>query len=361
MTNDELLSKTISWLRFPLIVGVVFIHNEMTHINIQGEILEFKDVYWYTGLNTFFSNVLPRISVPLFFFISGFLFFYRSDFNKETYKRKLKSRVKTLLVPYLIWNFIGFLILLTQMHPRFTSLFPLLADYRIDITVFLQSFWSITLPMNENESSLPINGALWFIRDLMVACLLSPILYWLIKRMKHYLIILLGLAWFMALFPMLSNSQHTIFFFPLGAYFSINRINFVTLFQKAKSVPLLYILVAILDTIGFGGEYHIYIHHTGILLGLVAVITVISRLIERNKIRVNTFLSEGSFFVYAAHMLFISKFMKAILMILRPESPYLLICIYFFVPTATILICLGLYKVLKKYLPSVASILTGGR
>ena len=131
MTNDELLSKTISYLRFPLIVGVVFIHNKMAEINVQGDIVSYDDWPWLTYTMDFFSSVLPTIAVPLFFFISGFLFFYKVDFDKNVYIKKLKSRYHTLVIPYLIWNFVGFLILLIQMHPRFYSLFPLLKDYRI--------------------------------------------------------------------------------------------------------------------------------------------------------------------------------------------------------------------------------------
>ena len=41
MTNDELQSKTINFLRFTLIVGVVLIHVHITTVTMNGiEILE---------------------------------------------------------------------------------------------------------------------------------------------------------------------------------------------------------------------------------------------------------------------------------------------------------------------------------
>ena len=41
MTNDELQSKTINFLRVPLIVGVVLIHVQITTVTMNGiEILE---------------------------------------------------------------------------------------------------------------------------------------------------------------------------------------------------------------------------------------------------------------------------------------------------------------------------------
>lgn len=45
----------------------------------------------------------------MFCIISGYLFFQglnTVDCFKEKYKLKLKSRVRTLLVPYLLWNII---------------------------------------------------------------------------------------------------------------------------------------------------------------------------------------------------------------------------------------------------------------
>lgn len=363
MTNDELLSKTINYMRFPLMVGVVFIHNKMGEIDIQGSKVSYDAWPWLSFIMDFFSSVLPAISVPLFFFISGFLFFYCVDFNKDVYKRKIKSRCKTLLIPYLIWNFIAFLVLLIQMHPRFLSLFPLLKDYRIDITEFLSYFWMKKLPMDPpGDYIFPLNFPFWFIRDLMILVVLTPIIYWLIKKLKFIFVIIITAVWFFHLgqyvgFPGLCHQS--ICFFPLGAYFSINRINFVALANKAKWCPYVYLVFAIADTVTLGEPYNFWFHGLGIMTGLVSVTYIVSVLLYNRKVRINQFLSNASFFVFAAHGLLISKFMKAIVMLVHPQSPYLVLFIYFFVPITTILICLGLYKLLNRYTPVVANILIG--
>ena len=62
MTNSELLSKTISYLRLPLIIGVVFIHNNMREITIQGKTIDYDDWSWLTYIMEFFSSVLPTIA-----------------------------------------------------------------------------------------------------------------------------------------------------------------------------------------------------------------------------------------------------------------------------------------------------------
>lgn len=337
----------------------------MSEINIQGDIVSYDTWPWLTHTMDFFSSVFPTISVPLFFFISGFLFFYKVDFGIDIYKRKLKTRSKTLLVPYLIWNFVGFLILLIQMHPRFYSLFPLLKDYRIDIVRFLSYFWIKDLPMaTSGENATPIDFPFWFIRDLMLLVICTPFIYSLIKHLKVLFVAFVGVVWCFGLGKYIGLPglcHQSIFFFPLGAYFSINRINFVEWAHKAKWSPYAYFILAIGDTLSVGGAYNYWFHDGGILVGLIAVTYIVSLLVEREKVKTNKFLSNASFFVFALHGLFISKFMKAIVMTIHPQSPCLVLFIYFFVPITTILICLGLYRLLISYIPSVAKIVTGGR
>ena len=364
MTNKELLSNTISYLRFPLIVGVIFIHNKMGEIDVQGVKLSYNEYPWLTHIMDFFSSVLPTVCVPLFFFISGFLFFYNNDFDKNIYIKKIKSRCNTLLKPYLIWNFIGFLILLIQMHPRFSSLFPLLKDYRIDISEFLSYFWMRELPMDPpGGHAMPINYPLWFIRDLFILVIASPIIYWLIKKTKYSFIIILCVIWFynLGLHVGLPGLCHqSLFFFPLGAYFSINNINFVAFANKLRWSPFLYTFLAVVDTMTKGEADNFLFHKLGILVGLIFFVYLASIIVLKKNIKTNNISRDACFFIFAMHGLFITKFMKAIVMTTHPNSPYFVLFIYFFVPIITIFICLFLYKIICFYSPVVAKTITGG-
>lgn len=362
--NDSLLSRTISYLRFPLIVGVVLIHSNMLVVNIQGNMVRYDQWPVTKFVMTLFSSVFADISVPLFFFISGFLFFYNTEFSKETYINKIKKRIRTLLVPYLIWNFVAFIILLIEVHPKVIQFFPLLKDYRVDIVSFISSFWVTNLPMSMSGPFNPINTPLWFVRDLLVLVLFSPIIWWMIRKLSIFFVFLLGIIWFFTLgeyvgFPGLCHQS--LFFFPLGAYFSINQLNFVEMCRKITWVPFAYVLIAIIDVLMWNQKYGVFFHHLNILFGMVTVVTISSSLIEKAKIHVNSFLSGASFFVYALHNLFLGKMTKVVVMIAQPESPYFVLFLYFLMPTVAILICLGIYKLISRYLPSMGIVLTGGR
>lgn len=362
--NDSLLSKTISFLRFPLIVGVVFIHSNILVVNAQGTVMRFDKWPFVAFVMNLFSSVFADVCVPLFFFISGFLFFYYSDFSKEIYISKVKKRVKTLFVPYIIWNFVAFIILLIQVHPKVIRFFPLLKDYRVDIVSFLSSFWVTNLPIRMSGPANPINTPLWFIRDLMVLVLLSPIIWWLIKKTKMTIVITLGIVWFFLLgqyigFPGLCHQS--LFFFPLGAYFGINRLNFVEMARKCTWMPFIYFVLAFTDALLTNEPYKHFVHNSEILLGMITFVFWASSLLEKEKIHVNTFLAGASFFVYALHNLFLGKVTKFFVICVRPESPILVLLIYFVMPAMAILLCLGLYKLIYQRFPHFASALTGGR
>lgn len=106
LSSEELQSKTIDFLRFPLIVGVILIHTSPASLVVNGTYQDAISVYpVYSTLYTLCSQILARLAVPIFFIISGFLFFYHTPvFDKSAYWSKLKKRARTLLVPYLLWN-----------------------------------------------------------------------------------------------------------------------------------------------------------------------------------------------------------------------------------------------------------------
>ena len=92
----------ITALRFPLALLVVFIH---TH-NAQWQLIETGSA---PTLASFLSGILPTFAVPLFFALSGYLFFYKvSAFSLDCYVGKVRRRMLTLAVPYLLWNLIAF-------------------------------------------------------------------------------------------------------------------------------------------------------------------------------------------------------------------------------------------------------------
>lgn len=317
---------------------------------------------WFDFLIRFFGHSLPSVCVPCFFLISGFLMFNQSIFSTSIYQKKLKSRYHSLLVPYLTWNFIGFLIFLVKMHPALSSHFPSLNGFRVDIEVFLMSFWDTNLPKDMNIGG-PIDFPLWYVRDLILLVLASPIIYWLIRKLKSVFVVLMGIVWFFNLqlsigIPLLSGQS--LFFFPLGAYFAINRVDFVEIAKKAWWAPFAFFIIAPVGAMVWSEPVCNLLPKAIIIIGCIAVFRMASYFLEKKQVKINTFLSNSSFFVFALHGLLITKMMNIAIKVVPSDAPGMGLLLFFVVPAITIVICLITYKLLLK-LPSVVKVLSGGR
>jgi len=225
MSHSDLQSDTIHFLRFPLIVGVVFIH---AHLSSDFVNITASDYPVFYVVNEFVSNILVRVSVPLFFFVSGFLFYYKTDFNGITYAKKVKSRIQSLLIPYLIWNiFLLALYYFVQKIPDINALFSGEKERIADFSVvdYLHAFGI--------GRDFPINYQFWFLRDLIILVVAAPLIFYFIRSTKGYGILLLGVLWlFEDRLPYNLFLLSSLFFFGSGAFFSISKTDFTQVFGK---------------------------------------------------------------------------------------------------------------------------------
>ena len=383
MTESKLMSQTISYLRFPLTVAVVYIHFNISRkgISVHGINYGINNPDWYFYLINLFSYVIASIAVPLFFFISGYLFFNKTEFNANIYKSKLLSRTKTLLVPFVLWNLIAIIFQAIRLVPAFSSLFP--GAYKTELHIsfirIFNTFFKNTLqngifvsPIGYTQTEIinepyPIDIPLWYIRDLMVMVIISPFIYWIIKKCKIGYIIALGLAWcvrglYLPDGGYLSMLITALFFFSWGSFHGISMIDFIKEMRKFEYTLLLYLPIAIIDTLTIFTKYNIYIHNVGIVAGMVVVVNLVSKLLERRQIEVNGLLVNCTFFVYAFHKLIIDDVAKIVFSILHlPDNTYVMLYFYLVIPIVTIILCIGFYKLLHRFSPVTCNLLTGGR
>jgi len=95
-------------------------------------------------------------------------------------------------------------------------------------------------------------------------------------------------------------------------------------------------------------------------MGIFAAVTIVNWLLDKRKIKNVPFLADSSFFIFALHMIFIGDLGKIIVKYTFIDSPIYMAVLYFLVPIVDILICLGLYWLLRRYTPRLCALLTGG-
>lgn len=358
---EKLQSQVISFLRFPLIVAVVFIHSipDEVVVNGQSAVVNYN-LSVYEEFKYFVSGIVAGIAVPTFFFISGFLFFRKTDyFNIGVYVQKLKKRGRSLLIPYLFWNLVVILLFyLTQTFLKglLSGNNLLIADYTWQN--WLQAFWDGNM-----GEDMPINYPLWFIRDLIVVVVFSPIIYWGIKRLQSLFILLLGALWLFNLWIDITGfSIVAFFFFSYGAYWGINKKNFVEIYNKLFPYSLLvYIILAVCNLLFREYDWCSYIHKIGILIGLSMFVSLTAFCLKKQVWKIDTFLTSSSFFIYVYHGMPLALVIKFLVKMLHPQTNISFILIYITCPVIIIVLGLGIYKILTKYLPRLMAVITGGR
>lgn len=381
MSNEELISKTISYLRFPLCVGVVFIHFNLSDgIAIHGVRYGIYNPNWYFFIIQLISVVLAALCVPLFYFFSGYLFFYGKEFCRSVYVQKIKTRVISLFVPYILWNVVTIIWYMKCFLPVVSSFFSPMEVHisieRVFNTFFCNSNFNGILVDPHSVGAItgvyPIDVPLWYIRDLMVMVVFSPVIYWAVRLCKIWCVLILSIAWVGSSFYLFGGSMISLYayrlliallFFSWGAYYSVNKVDFLKSFRRIPFIPIVYLVVIILDIYSNGTVLHDSIHKLGTLIGVVSLVVVVSYLLEKDHIKVVKTLENGSFFVFALHYIFIGDLGKLVFSVLDiPDTnPYAMIAFYFVIPIISTLLCLSLYLILRSYSPKICRLFTGGR
>ncbi|MCD8299381.1 MAG: acyltransferase [Opitutae bacterium] len=297
------------------------------------------------------------VAVPLFFFISGYLFFLNTTWGKETYFKKLKKRFWTLCIPLVCWG-VPFLVVKYLAWRQGVLNYDFFGDYTaldfvLDAVLGLQ------------------DGPFWFIHGLIIACLLSPILFWLIKKFG-IIPVLIFCAWnFYWPVPYKYHfGPEVLLFFSFGAYFSIRQIDF-TKFFSAIRIPaiLLYFVVvaANIVSVKMGVAPHGYpLGRSLFVLSTLATFLVVGSLVtllleKLPKIRMPKVLSDSTFFVYAAHQLLLPFWGVFVLNRLNYETPLSVFAAYVGSIIFAIAACVLLSIVVRKFAPWSVRFLTGGR
>lgn len=352
----KLESELIAYIRLPLIVGVVFVH-AFGDLTMNGVTIGTSANFPInSSIQYLISRIIAGACVPAFLFISGYLFFL----NKEVgYFSKIKKRGRTLLIPYLFWNaLILLLYAIAQSVPSIAVLFSgshkLIRDY--SISDFLNVFWAV-------EGSDPLVGPFWFIRNLMILCLFTPLIRLIIKQLKLISIFLFATFWLFNVelgFPGLSAPS--LFFFSLGAYFTIHEKSFLLSFKSCSSlIYFMYPILVICDFFTQSLLVNDVIHKVCILFGVSFFFLLLRLLLLKYKIKVIPTLWNASFFIFAMHEPFQRLLRKSIFKLVQPNTEVILILLYFIIPIVVVFTAYLIFCFLNKKVPRLLSFITGGR
>ena len=350
---EKIQSETIEWLRFPMAVAIVFLHHGESLLHTAAEPLR--------SICLLFSEGICRLAVPCFFFISGYLFFHKlQEWDWDIWKAKIKRRGITLLVPYILWNMVALFAFwgYGRVNGAQASLLEQFHEYG-----GFRLFWNMRGGIPIGLMNGPLDGPLWFIRDLMYYVLATPAVYLFLKWAKGYGI--LGLYILYLAVP--GSVPEGFVFFVTGAYLQYSQKGILSfLFPARRWFYWLFIPLLIITCISFGySEYwNRFAKFVFELNGISAVFCLIGTLLEEKAIYpMPPFLAKSSFFIFALHEILILRQIAtpAVHAVIPPDTVLGGIVSFFLVPAITVGICLGILWLLQKFLPHTSALLTGNR
>lgn len=303
----------------------------------------------YLSIQSFVRSVICGVAVPAFFCISGYLFFKNLDkWDWSVYGQKVRRRASTLLLPYLLWNTLSFA-LVTSARLRHGGGILDAADE----VGYLHIFWDSNQYPSKTVGLLgqmlpevyPLLEPLWYLRDLMVMVILSPVFYYLITKGGRLFaaVLIIGYIFTTAnIYPIMSGSAWM--FYGLGAYLSICRKQLYTR-KKVVLVVMSILVIALAVCLGFINESSIWRVHVYALYKIIAVLAVLEiGFWSSDSFRMPNMLAKSTMFAYCFHSFVLSIIVYPFIDALNLWNNVITSSITFFVaPTVIMCLCALIY------------------
>ena len=324
---------------------------------------------WCVFAQTFLMRTATNWAVQFFFVVSGFFFAVHNlnkSWNGGGYVKLLGKKVKSLLVPYVIWALIGTIIS--------TSL-TLLNNYLMHRALFARTFmdangvWRKINLLFGILSGGPIgNLALWYVRTLMLLFVLSP-LFVLMSRLGNKFLLISGLLMAMALpgvsIPYVSIKLGSVGWFCAG-------MGVAQLSLDSKRMPKCGVLLSGLCWMGLATigamEKAGYLALNAVSDSLVPIMSLAGILFWWGFSDLFPICKQGelpdcfkmSFWVYCLHGVITGCFLAAVNYILG-KSEWVAMVASLFSVCGTLAFCLSIGLFVKHRFLKAYAVLSGGR
>ena len=350
----QYLSDKLRILSLISIIFVLYIHSNFHADEIEGMVMNDR-------FQEFISEMMGRCAVPLFYMVSGYLFFLKVPEEMASIYGKMKKRVRTLVVPYVIGClfFIGFGVLLTVL--------PGVSKYMNSSVMPL-----FTKPVGEilrcifydAGNGYPCAFQLWFLRDLILIVATSPLWFMCLKHLKWGFV---AVVFVLTYLDVPHVPFYSLFWFVLGGQLTKVRIESIGK-NGIRTVDLLalclFLVLSIVEL--FYSEMIDWrsLRIPIILLGIVGTWglydAVVGKDFNLSQHRWLATACQFTFFIYIFHEPTLNIVRKLIVVVLgKNELGYL--TSYLISPWIFTVCAVFIGLLFRKNLPKVYNLCTGGR
>ncbi|MEO3135261.1 acyltransferase [Turicibacter sanguinis] len=340
----------IDIIKFIAIIFVVYIHSYYTS-SIEGESMILSS--WLIIYQKTISSLIARCGVPIFFLISAILFFSK----ERKYSSVIKSKLKTIVIPYLFWNTFWITIWIFLQQIALTKNYFGVNDNILnkDIAGLLHLYG-----IGQVFPAYPLDYPLWFMRDLFIIFLISPLLKLVISKFTKTSFLIGVIMTFLPDFWF----KTVLSYFLIGGSVVYLDFHFTILDKISLSKLSLgyfgFILILILMLI-FEFPFRNVVINFFVLFSVLFWFRVSKKIYDCKRIRLCFLrLSNYTLIIYVFHEMTLSC-VKKVTLKLFPTSDLFIFMEYNIVPLIVIVVCILVGMMMKKNFPKIYSISMGGR
>ena len=213
----------------------------------------------------------------------------------------------------------------------------------------------------DNENFVPLLCPLWYIRNLMIMSIISPLLYYIIRYVREVFLIIVAIWWITT--PHNAFIPQTLLFFSLGAYFSIHEIDpLEAIYNRKRLVLTFFILFAIGDILShvhIGTPINLQIHRLSLIFNIPALLLLGDWYVRHEY--TSKWLPNAAFIVFCVHYPIVVVLRKFCVAHFSDASDIIHIILYIACVVISTLLSLSIYQILNRYFPKVKNILSGNR
>lgn len=327
-------NDVIDYLRCMAAIFVVFIHasNIFSYMSVDG-----------VNIFTHILFIISNTAVPIFFLISGYLTFSKQEID---YMKHYKKKLKSLVLPYIIWIIIYliFNIILNILNLDSSHTFK-------DNNIFMLL---IGIPFYTNPI---LYEPLWFLRDLIFLNILVPLFDKIFKRINFKIIVIVLLI--LLFIPMPLHIFHSLYFVLGGLLARNNKMK--SLIQREFSFIKILILCFLISFVKYKFQDIEILNRIVILIYIYFIYVIAKKTVNYKlpKIFIAS-VTPYSFWIYLTHGKLLSTF-QVITSKLFYQNEIVAFLGYFILPIITIIICLLVGMLIKKFIPKVFNVMLGNR
>lgn len=344
--EEKNFRNKIIWFMFFYSILVIWVHSYNAVLFLGNTAMAYRTDW----VERFWGDTVAQIAVPGFFLTSSYLFF--RGFSMEKLWVKWNSRIRSILVPYIMWNFLYYLGYVIGSRIPFIK--RVIGKGRIPFT-FTEAAKAVL--------HYSYNYVFWYLNQLILLILLAPLIYLLVKKVAVGWLFMAGILTAIYVGASLPYvNLDALLYYTFGAFAATHGKKIVEISFNRTCIAagvFLFLAACIIKNVDFPGDVKGEIAASIVCFRLFMPVSL-WLLVPGRWLKEPREWMKQNFFLYATHFSVVRLINKTGALLL-PPVPVISLGLYFAMPVFCILFSFTVGLFLRKYLPLVWCLFNGGR